>query len=86
MFVKKPNNQVKSIGIRRSQMLKDLAAAGAVQRQKQDVKRSTRTHSFGSEVEENAETPRTKNEMRKLPRKQMMVERSLRKAIAHLLW
>ena len=39
-------------------MLKDLAPQ-AVQRKKQNVEWSKRTHSFGSEVEETSETPLT---------------------------
>ena len=51
VFVKKPNNQVQSIGIKSSQMLKDLAPR-AVQRVKQHANRPKRTFSIGSDVED----------------------------------
>ena len=45
VFVKKPNNQLKSIGIKSSPKFEDLAPQAA-QRQQQHVKRSKRTHTF----------------------------------------
>ena len=68
------NNQVKSFGIKNSQMLKDFAPR-AVQRQTQHVKWSTRTHRFVSEMEENSETPVTKNLTENTTPKQMLVKR-----------
>ena len=58
VFVKKPNNQVQSTGIKSSQMLKDLAPR-AVQREKQHANRTKRTLSIGSEMED-TQTPITK--------------------------
>ena len=74
VFVKKPKKQVKSIGIKISQMLVD-SAPRAVQRQKQLVKKSKLTHCFGWELEEKSETPITEKQIRKLPRKQLMIKR-----------
>ena len=58
VFVKKPTNLVQSIGIKSSQMLKDLAPR-AVQREKQHANRTKRTLSIGSGVED-TQTPITK--------------------------
>ena len=49
VFVKKPTNQEQSIGIKSSQMLKDLALP-VVQREKQHAKRRKRIFSFESVV------------------------------------
>ena len=51
VFVKKKNNQVQSIGIKSSQMLKGLAPR-AVQRENQPANMKKRTSSIGSEVED----------------------------------
>ena len=59
VFVKKTNNQVQSIAIKSPQMLKDLAPRAVQQREKQHAKRTKRTFSIGSEVED-TQTPITK--------------------------
>ena len=59
VFVKKPNNQNQSVGIKSSQLLKDLAPR-AVQREKQHANRTKQTFSIGSEVED-TQTQKTKN-------------------------
>ena len=58
MFVKKPNNQVQSTGIKSSQMLNDLAPR-AVQREKQHANWTKRTFGIESEVKD-TQTPITK--------------------------
>ena len=58
VFVKKSNNEVQSIGIKSSQMLKDLASR-AFQREKQHVNGTKRFFSIGSDLED-TQTPITK--------------------------
>ena len=68
VFVKKPNKHVHSIGIKRPQMLSDLAPH-AVQLGKQHADRTKRTFGIGSEVED-IQTPMTKKA--KTPQIQMV--------------
>ena len=57
MFVKKPNNQVESTGLKSLQILRDLAPR-AVQREKQHASWTKQIFSIESEVED-TQTPIT---------------------------
>ena len=68
VFVKKPKNQVQSIGIKSSQMLKDLAPR-VVQREKQHVNgtKRKRTFSIGSDVDDTQTTITKKSNDQNIP-------------------